>query len=31
MTQLKLLLLLCTVIATVDFAFPRLVWATYVS
>ena len=26
-TQLKLLLL-CTVIATVGFAFPRLVWAT---
>ena len=28
-TQLKLLLL-CTVIATVGFAFPRLVWATYI-
>ena len=28
-TQLKLLLLLCTVIATVGFAFPRLVGATY--
>ena len=27
--QLKLLLL-CTVIATVGFAFPRLVWATYI-
>ena len=24
------LLLLCTVIATVGFAFPRLVWATYI-
>ena len=28
-TQLKLLLL-CTLIATVGFAFPRLVWATYI-
>ena len=28
-TQLKLLLL-CTLIGTVDFAFPRLVWATYI-
>ena len=28
-TQLKLLLL-CTVIATVGFAFPRLAWATYI-
>ena len=28
-TQLKLLLL-CTVIATVGFAFHRLVWATYI-
>ena len=28
-TQLELLLL-CTVIATVGFAFPRLVWATYI-
>ena len=28
-TELKLLLL-CTVIATVGFAFPRLVWATYI-
>jgi len=28
-TQRKLLLL-CTVIATVGFAFPRLVWATYI-
>ena len=28
-TKLKLLLL-CTVIATVGFAFPRLVWATYI-
>ena len=28
-TQLKLLLL-CTVIATVGFAFPRLVWASYI-
>lgn len=27
--QLKLLLL-CTLIATVGFAFPRLVWATYI-
>ncbi len=23
-------LMLCTVIATVGFAFPRLVWATYI-
>ena len=30
-TQLKLLLLLlCNVIATVGFAFARLVWATYI-
>ena len=28
-TQLKLLLI-CTLIATVGFAFPRLVWATYI-
>ena len=28
-TQLKLLLL-CTLMATVGFAFPRLVWATYI-
>ena len=28
-TQLKLLLLF-TLIATVGFAFPRLVWATYI-
>ena len=28
-TQLKLLLV-CTLIATVGFAFPRLVWATYI-
>ena len=28
-TQLKLLLL-CTVMATVGFALPRLVWATYI-
>ena len=28
-TQLKLLLL-CTLIATIGFAFPRLVWATYI-
>ena len=28
-TQL-MLLLLCTVIATVGFAFPRLVWATHI-
>ena len=28
-TQLKLLLL-CTLIATVGFALPRLVWATYI-
>ena len=26
----KQLLLLCTVITTVGFAFPRLVWATYI-